>query len=185
MTNIVLLHVVAFFIAFLVYYSLILRSARLRAKFKLYEVRDNLVLLVAQGKLSEDSPVFVHFYNRVNNIIGEIPFIGLDDVLHAVLMFNGSKDYEAAIKKTQTKLEKLWKDPSLEDVAVRSVVKNYLSAVEYTIVVHSSWMRVFYLASRLLTKRLVDSVAESIAPQSAKHAVASIQVFEEAEARLA
>lgn len=185
MTNIVLLHVAVFIFAFLVFYSLILRSSRLRAKFKLYEIRDKLILLVAQEKLSEDNPIFVHFYHRVNSIIGDIPFIGLDDVLHAVLTFNGSKDYKNAIKKTEAKLERLLKDPSLENAEVRAVVRDYLSAVEYTIIVHSSWMRVFYLASRLLTKRIVGRIAEVIAPQSAKHAVASINVFEQAEARLA
>jgi hypothetical protein len=185
MTTFIMLHIAVFIIAFIVFYSLILRNARLRAKFRLYKIRDRLILLIAQDKLSEDNPVFVHFYNRVNSIIGQIPFIGIDDVLHAVLLFDGSKDYRTAIERTQAKLEKLWKDPALENPEVRSVVKDYLSAVEYTIIVHSSWMRVFYLASRLLTKKLVNSIAEVVAPQSARHAVASIHVFEEAEARLA
>jgi hypothetical protein len=69
----------------------------------------------------------------------------------------------------------------MNDDAVRTVVREYFAAVEYSILTHSSWMRVFFLLSRYLTQQLADSFVNQLAPEQARQVVAGARVFHEAE----
>jgi hypothetical protein len=58
-------------VAFLLNYWTLRRDKAVVQKYLLYQVRDDFVYLVAQGKLSEDGFLFQKFYGAVNNLIEE------------------------------------------------------------------------------------------------------------------
>lgn len=181
MIPLLLLHTLVFAIAAVVFYVLFLRSARMRARFRLYEVRDKLILLVAREQLSEEDHVFRHLYGRVNGLLQAMPNVGVDDILHVVLSQRRNEDFDQALAQARTRLAKLSRDPAIDDADVKSVVRQYFSAVEYSILTHSSWMRVFFLLSNYATRHLAEWLIERLAPVRARHVVAGAQVFHDAE----
>jgi hypothetical protein len=58
-------------VAALLNYRTLRRDKAAVQKYRLYEVRDDFVYLVAQGKLSEDGFLFQKFYGAINNLIEE------------------------------------------------------------------------------------------------------------------
>src|SRR5207244_6657296 len=58
--------------------------ARVR-KYRLYRVRDDLVYLVASGKLREDDFVFQTFYRAANHFVRATDTINLKTVVNALL----------------------------------------------------------------------------------------------------
>lgn len=184
MINLLVLHVLIFVVAAAVFYQLFLRAARLRARLRLYEVRDKLILLVAQDRMTEDQPVFKHLYGRVNQLLQSTPHVGVDDILQVVLSQRRDEDFDHALAQARARLARLSKDPVMNDDAVRTVVREYFAAVEYSILTHSSWMRAFFLLSRYLTQQLAESLLNRLAPKQARQVVASARVFHDAEMHL-
>lgn len=115
------------------------------SKHSLYAVRDQLILLVAESKLSESSPIFQHYYKRINFILSEAPTVGLDHMLEALLKQNGSQDFTKNLslaKKTADKMHRLVK---AEDEEVRQVVSMYYRSLWQLVVCHSSLTRYLYI----------------------------------------
>src|SRR5690606_36222078 len=109
------------------------------------------------------------------------PHVGVDDILHVVLSQRRDEDFDHAQAQARIRLARLSKDPVMNDDAVRTVVREYFAAVEYSILTHSSWMRVFFLLSRYLAGQLAGSFVNRLAAGQALQVVAGARVFHEAE----
>ncbi|MBX3611119.1 MAG: hypothetical protein KF871_14605 [Hydrogenophaga sp.] len=181
MIQLLALHVLVFLVAAFVFYHLFLRSARMRARFRLYEVRDRLILLVARQQLAEESQVFRHCYGRVNELLAAMPDVGVDDILEVVLSRRKNEDFDHALMQARARLARISQDDALTDDDVKSVVRDYFAAVEYSILTHSRWMRVFFLLSTYATRQVAESMLQRLAPVQARHVVEGAQVFHDAE----
>jgi hypothetical protein len=132
-------------------YRRFIEAARLRAQFKLFAVRDDLVLLVASGLLKEDNPIFEYHYKRVNALLKSAPKIGIDDILHAV--FNHPqefKDFDKELVKTSARIKELFDSPLMKEGDVKRVVESYYTALGDVLLTHSSLLRVIYYVTVML-----------------------------------
>jgi hypothetical protein len=71
-------------------------------KYRLFAVRDDLLMLVAEGKLSEDSRAFKRYYESINFLVNNTNYLTLGTLISALM---------AAKKKGL--------DPSDEDVEIK------------------------------------------------------------------
>ena len=76
-------------LVFIMLRKLRINTMRKAATYSLYRVKDDLVCLVAEGKMKEDSKIFKHYYNRINTLLKLAPNVGID---HAIESFLNLKD---------------------------------------------------------------------------------------------
>ena len=114
------------------------RDASRVQKYKLYKVRDDLIYLVATGKLQESDFVFESFYRAVNHFIKAAKDINLAVFVAAV--------QEARQKGLDPAEENKWKEirKALEskDAEVRSAVIAFYHAVLEILVENSFLLRI-------------------------------------------
>ncbi|MDA2910323.1 hypothetical protein MYX04_05280 [Nitrospiraceae bacterium AH_259_D15_M11_P09] len=84
--DIVLLAVISFILCVSIWatHVSLTRDAWKVQKYKLYKVRDNLIYLVASGKLKEDDFIFQSFYEITNHLINATNRINLASFIQAV-----------------------------------------------------------------------------------------------------
>lgn len=87
-------------------------------KYKLFQVRDNLIYLVASGKLSEDDFVFQRFYKAINYFIEVSDHLNLGNLV-AALEDARKKGLDPAEEKTRHAIrnELKKKGPEVNEVA--------------------------------------------------------------------
>jgi hypothetical protein len=117
---------------------------RKKACFKMYAVRDSLILLVAENKLNEDSKVFQYYYKRVNSLLAHAPNIGMDDVAQSLIKTSNG-DFEKALKKSENELKEILKLREVESPEVREVISQYYSVSRFMIFAHSNLLRLVYI----------------------------------------
>jgi TATA-binding protein-associated factor Taf7 len=129
--------------------------------YKMYAVRDELVFLVAQDKIQENSKVFQYYYKRVNLLLRQAPNIGLDDMVNQLLL--SKKSSKSNIEQTKQEVDELLKLKELECEDVRTVIQDYYEVSRDMILAHSSYVNllfVIFLKGGLLKhylKRMVPS----------------------------
>lgn len=151
MTMTTLIHLLLFVLVAAFLYRKYIEAARLRAQFKLFDVRDSLVLLVASGTIKEDNPVFEYHYKRVNALLKAAPKIGVDDILHTV--FNHPKefkDFDKVLVETEARIKQLFDNPIMKEADVKRVVESYYLALEAVLLTHSSLLRAIYYLTLML-----------------------------------
>ena len=121
------------------------RTARRAASYKLYAVRDRLILLVAQGKLSEDSRIFQYYYSRVNDLIALAPNIGFDDVLNGYIILKENKNFEKSMKEAEARANEMHRLLKTESTEISDAVSAYYSAAHNMMLAHSSIIKLLYL----------------------------------------
>jgi hypothetical protein len=171
MNSVILSFLIAGISAGIFFAVLMNRLRRRKATYKLYEVRDNFVLLVARGELSEDSPVFKHFYKRINMLLQYAPNIGLDDALKSFLLQKNisSTDFASAIAKAKNDSDKIMKSKELDNNCVAQAVRSYYQANKEMVLSHSSFTRFLYyaighnLSSSWLFNQLPSKIKKSLA----------------------
>ncbi len=119
---------------------------RRKSSFLLYKTRDDLVMLVAQGVLSEESPVFQHYYKRINFILREAPKVGFDDILDAVIKHRKSDDFDKNMKDAEDIAEKMSIAVEEEVVEVKRIIASFYFAQKQMLLSHSSLIRFTYIA---------------------------------------
>jgi hypothetical protein len=144
------MYIVATFIAIALLSSLLFFAAKKKiqrraACFALYEVRDNLVCLVAEGKLDEDSRAFRHYYARANAFLSAVPKVGLDDALESLISLRKNGDLEKSLAKSRRELEEIQKLKEMQSEEVRLVVASFYKALFQMMIAHSSLSRFLYL----------------------------------------
>jgi hypothetical protein len=121
------------------------KTDRKAASFKLYAVRDELVCLVAEKKLSAESEVFQYYYNSLNIVLKKAPNVGLDDAMDMFLRKNSSEEVETTLKAANLEAEKMLQLVKHESPEVSIVIADYYAALKYMILSHSSFLRFFYI----------------------------------------
>lgn len=139
------------FIAFGILFAVLLYAAkkrvqRQRACFDLYAVRDELVCLVAEGRLHEDSVVFRHFYQRINDYLVSSPNVGYDDLLVKLLSLRPDNDLDKSFVAARRSIAKVAASPEMGDPEVKRVVASYFDAVKRMTVAHSSLSRYLFIS---------------------------------------
>ncbi|MFG0410086.1 hypothetical protein [Pseudomonas sp. FYR_11] len=126
------------------------RLRRMKATYRLYAVRDNLVLLVSKDLLNEESALFKYYYKRINMLLQFAPNIGLDQAYKAFLFLSNNKkaSFDEALKKAQGEAESILKSKELEIDEVALTVQEYYSAYMEMVLSHSSLTRLAYYAAK-------------------------------------
>lgn len=122
-------------------------AQRKKATYSLYSVKDDLVCLVAEGKINENSRIFKYYYSRINTILKLAPNVGIDHAVESFLNVSSQSQAEAQrrlkfAKKTADEMVKLVEK---EDPVVSDVIANYYSATRDMMLSHSSLLRLLYL----------------------------------------
>jgi|APTNR8051073442_1049403.scaffolds.fasta_scaffold05944_6 hypothetical protein len=155
----------------------VLRKA---ACFRLYKVRDDLVCLVAEEKLSENSRVFQYYYKRTNSLLNHAPNIGLDDVLESIFLIKKSGNLEKAVQRAKKEAEDILILKELEDTEVRAIVADYYKASREMILAHSSMFRFLYLG---IIKGVISPRLENLLPTTTQYAL-KVAKFANDEAKI-
>lgn len=153
---------------------------RKAACFKLYKVRDDLVCLVAENKLAEDSRIFQYYYKRSNAWLKSAPNIGLDDALEAILLTKKKATLENALQQARKEATEIANLKEMKDPEVNAVVVDYYNASREMILAHSSLSRLVYLA---LVRGIITPKFESYLPNPTKNAL-HVAKFASEEAKL-
>lgn len=154
-----------FFVAVLVYGGK-KKIHRRAACFALYRVRDNLVCLVAEGKLDESSRIFQYYYSRCNSILGAVPKVGFDHALESFISMRKNVSFEEELQRNRKTISDLQKLPEMQLEEVRGAVADFYGAISQVMIAHSSLSRFFYL------KLMHDSVLPLISrvmPDLSRH----------------
>lgn len=133
------------FLATVLFYAGRKSVQRRAACFALYKVRDDLVCLVAEGKLSEDSKVFQHYYQRANSFLSATPRVGFDHILETLIAQRKNHDFFKSIEVARRNVAEIQKLPEMQSEEVRQVIASYYSAAGQVMVAHSSLSRYLFL----------------------------------------
>ena len=124
-----------------------LRNSAIRksASYQLYSVRDELICLVAEGRLDEKSRVFQYYYKRVNLFLDTAPNVGLDHAMESFLYLKNSKDFEASLSEAKKRADEMLGLVESEGAEVSQIVANYYSSSKNMMLAHSSILRMLYI----------------------------------------
>ena len=129
---------------------------------RVYKVRNNFIELVGDEKLAEQSPIFVYYYNRINDLLSHSPNIfGLEDVLEHILNTD-SKDYAIGTREAEKTFNELMNLPEMQDDDVRQAVKDYYMSIVGLILAHSSVLKVLNCIAIAITKILATSAINTL-----------------------
>lgn len=157
------LNAAMFAVALVVLYVVFRATLRKKACFAMYAVRDDLVYLVASGKLDEDGHVFQHYYTRVNAILSAAPNIGLDNMLETIFTkWTTPQDFAEFLEQADQKAQRLFRDDAFNDAGVRCVIADYYSGVRNMILAHSSTLRMLYIVVRHLAGSMRKAFLRSL-----------------------
>jgi len=104
-------------------------------RYAMYAVRDQLILLVATGKLSEDSVLFQHYYKRSNDILRLTEKMHLEGLYQALISTQLS---EGRVAEHRERLRKVHDILNKADPEVKEVVQSYYSAIIELMMVNSN-----------------------------------------------
>jgi len=144
-------------------YSSLRNAQRIKSRFNMFAVRDNLVLLVAKGHLQEDSPVFNYFYQRINRILSDNKPMGYHDLLLAIAYINTDRsNLRKAIAESFQQSQKILAMEEAKTPETRKVIDAYYAGVSKILLAHSNFLRFAYLASKLITVSVVKRFLRAV-----------------------
>lgn len=152
-----------------------LRVVRKVASYQMYAVRDDLICLVATGKLKETDPVFEYYYTRVNRLLETAPNIGIDDALEAFLFLKTRRGLEESLSEVVRKAEQIRKEVEGRDPEVCAVIARYYESNKRMIVAHSNFIRFLYLA---FVRGWLSTKLQSHLPNEARSAIRVADIAE-------
>lgn len=136
------------------------RIQRKAACFALYKVRDDLICLVAEGKLDESSQVFQYYYKRINNLLVAAPHVGHDDVQLSLISQRNNKEFDKVLEQARREAESIRQLKEMRLEEVRQVVASHYKAVSQLMLAHSSLSRFLFL--RLMHQRLLPLLEKTL-----------------------
>lgn len=144
-------------------YSSLRNAQRIKSRFNMFAVRDNLVLLVAKGHLQEDSPVFNYFYQRINRILSDNKPMGYHDLLLAIAYIKTDRsNLRKAIAESFQQSQKILAMEEAKTPETRKVIDAYYAGVSKILLAHSNFLRFAYLASKLITVSVVKRFLRAV-----------------------
>lgn len=144
-------------------YSSLRNAQRIKSRFNMFAVRDNLVLLVAKGHLQEDSPVFDYFYQRINRILSDNKPMGYHDLLLAIAYIKTDRsNLRKAIAESFQQSQKILAMEEAKTPETRKVIDAYYAGVSKILLAHSNFLRFAYLASKLITVSVVKRFLRAV-----------------------
>jgi hypothetical protein len=144
-------------------YSSLRNAQRIKSRFNMFAVRDNLVLLVAKGHLQEDSPVFNYFYQRINRILSDNKPMVYHDLLLAIAYINTDRsNLRKAIAESFQQSQKILAMEEAKTPETRKVIDAYYAGVSKILLAHSNFLRFAYLASKLITVSVVKRFLRAV-----------------------
>lgn len=155
----------------IVFHHLKSGAIRKEASYKLYSVRDDLICLVAEGKLEESNRIFEYYYKRINLLLEKAPNVGLDDAMNGFLYLQSSRDFEHSLKEAKRRAEEMLALVENEPPEVSEVISNYYSASKFMMLAHSSLVRMIYIA---LVKSPCKRFAKKIIPEQASRIIKAV-----------
>lgn len=163
MANIEILNYIIITIGAVFFYHKAIDAIRLKAQYKLYAVRDELIYLVASGSLREEDAVFNFYYKRINALLAQTPNVGLDDLLQYIFNYkNNNNDFEKQILKAKKDADEILDNPSMKKEEVRIAIAQYYLALNDLILAHSSITRMVYLIGRHLNGVFINKIGEKL-----------------------
>jgi hypothetical protein len=162
-------------VAGLVFVYLRTRLIRRTSTYTLYKVRSDLVLLVAKGILSEESPVFQHYYKRINFTLKEAPRVGFDDVLDVIIRHQKTGDFDKNMEIAEKTVKEMSTAVRTESDQVKTLIADYYIAQQKMLLSHSNFLRSIYL---LIVKGWLPAKIRRILSPTYEHAIAYVQFTE-------
>lgn len=143
-STIVLLIIVAIeVLTYLYFKKFIFQKWKTRADcFTLYKVRDELIELVAKGKLAEDDFLFQYFYPIINLLIKQSKMLNLSNFIKAVTMEINPTE-EAIIKTVELELE------VKNDKEINQTIANLYESVAIITLSNSSLLKILVFMVRI------------------------------------
>ena len=132
-----------------VFHHLFMRGLQEKALFGMAKVRDAFVMLLAQSQLTQDDPVFAHFYPRIQRILEQAPDLALDDIADAVFDLRFRGDHDHALRLAQQKLTQVHGLQEMAHPKVRAAVCQYDQAVALLMISHSRLLGLLTALGRL------------------------------------
>jgi hypothetical protein len=131
-------------------------------KYRLYKVRDDLIYLVAQGKLTEDERLFLLFYGLTNHLIKTTKeFLSLKTFVHAVSSASENPAEEQQLLEISYEL----KD---KDAEVSKVLFEFYHAIIGILFENSFTLRMGYRLKQLWS-RAIEHLGPLIPYLSSSH----------------
>jgi len=146
------------------------------AAFQLYAVRDELICLVAEKKLSEDSRLFQYYYKRINRLLALVPNVGLDNTMEAFLYLKNSKSFQHSLNEANRRADEMLKLVEEESEEVSTIISNYYAASKCLMLAHSSVLRMLYIA---LVKTPINNSLKSFVPKATYAALKTVSFADE------
>lgn len=177
------LHAVVLGAVLVIVYFMHMKTVRLRARFQMYRVRDNLVLLVANGTLKEDGRIFPMFYKRVNSCLVDDHPMGMDDLVDVILRSHNGDTREELITEARRRLKEIQGDREAQNPEVRAVISGYYSALFSLLMAHSNVVRLLYKISHIAFLSALDELLVKSVPKRVRNEMATVDfVVSEAHA---
>lgn len=121
------------------------KTLQKKALYKLYAVRDDLICLVVEGKVSEYGPLFQYYYKRINLLLALAPNVGFDDAIDAFLDLRNDKDFECSLDEAVRRADEMLELVGSEPEEVGLVIANFYSASKYIMLAHSNLLKLLYI----------------------------------------
>ncbi|MDU4251944.1 hypothetical protein [Pseudomonas sp.] len=145
---------------------------RRKATYSIYEARDKFILLVASGKIEEDSPFFKYYYKRINSLLSHAPDIGLDDAVRIFLKNKENGNFAKSMKEARAEHEKILSSKEMEIKEASEAAHFYYLATREMILAHSSLVRMTYYALSHVGSDVVRKLITDQLPKDVRQAVA-------------
>lgn len=157
------------------------KSRLKRNQYKLYEIRDNLISLVASGDLEEENVIFQEFYTWVNTWIHSV------EELDLVLLFRAFREARRDIER-KNKIEILQKALANSDQRVKKTIQKLFTAVLGIMIENSFTLR--FVVKHVLTAKSLKRIARvlyhsTIIPKSGKQIYEDYVGYENIRTRIA
>ena len=155
-------------------------SIRKAASYKLYAVRDELICLVAEGKLEEKGRIFQYYYKRINRLLELAPDVGLDNAIEAFLFLQNSKGFDQSLNEANRRADEMLELVQTEGKEVGDVIADYYAASKNMMLAHSSFLRLIYL---LVVKYHLPKLIKNIMPTATREVIRTVKFASEEEER--
>ncbi len=162
-------------IAILPFIRMLWKSELESCRYSIFAVRDHLVLLVASGKLDDDSLLFRYYYKRTNDILRLTEKMHFEGLYQAILSTKLSKQRIADHKERMVSIQKIIHD---SDPQVKDAIEAYYDAVIDLMMVNTNIFSFVYVVSN---HRLKESLRQKLMAWAEKKDPKSAKIFHSVE----
>jgi hypothetical protein len=157
--NILILFISLALVLTIFFWRLKISASRKKTVFQLYAVRDNLISLVAEEKLNEESPVFKYYYRRVSRLLTLVPNVGIDCFLKEFLHLQHDRSFNISLSNAHKSADKMMiLVEEMNDEEISKVIADFYSSAKTLMLVHSSILKILYLVFKNIAWSGVDRI---------------------------